>query len=663
MKTITLQKLSLDGFQGGTYALDANGEDLNIYAGNGKGKTRLFSAVTWLLFGKDSLGRSDFAIKNINADGEYENGLDHSVEAVFGVDGVQTTFRKVLHEVWSKKRGSAQAVLTGNTVDHFIDSVPVKENEYKAKIAEITGDETIFRLLLSPTAFPALPWQKQRAILLDCCGDITDAQVIASDDALAPLTELLKKYAVSKTPLDDLRKVTLGRRTEINKQIDQLPVRIDEVRRGLPNIEGLDLDTTNKLIVYHEQNIADRKLRLAGVDMGGTIADLTKQLTGIESDITRLQNGHFAVNTDKVMKLTKRVDEITTAKATADRQAKATENERTTKQERIDAIGKRLDALRERWKDITAREFTGTVNDTCPACGQSLPHDQVEAARERALAEFNRKKAQELTDIDIDAKGFVNEKNRLTGEIAKLNEATAPIVDDSELEALTAERDSLRKIADDYTLIPGREELLEKKSSLEEQIKTARESVASDKEPIQKELTEHETGLRDAQEKARRFVDRETGEKRVEDLKATGTTLAKEFDKLEHELFLTDLFIKTKVAMLTDRINGKFGLVKWKLYDVLINGGVSECCVATVNGVPFDAGLNSAARTQAGCDIVRTLQKYFNLSAPCFLDNRESCTDIPEMECQTISLYVSPQDRALRVEKAQCSTLFGHKAA
>ena len=226
-------------------------------------------------------------------------------------------------------------------------------------------------------------------------------------------------------------------------------------------------------------------------------------------------------------------------------------------------------------------------------------------------------------------------KTASRGEIAKLNEATAPIVDDSELEALTAERDSLRKIADDYTLIPGREELLEKKSSLEEQIKTARESVASDKEPIQKELTEHETGLRDAQEKARRFVDRETGETRVEDLKATGTTLAKEFDKLEHELFLTDL---------------------------LINGGVSECCVATVNGVPFDAGLNSAARTQAGCDIVRTLQKYFNLSAPCFLDNRESCTDIPEMECQTISLYVSPQDRALRVEKAQCSTLFGHKA-
>ena len=33
-----------------------------------------------------------------------------------------------------------------------------------------------------------------------------------------------------------------------------------------------------------------------------------------------------------------------------------------------------------------------------------------------------------------------------------------------------------------------------------------------------------------------------------------------------------------------------------------------------------------------------------------WLDNRESCTEIPAMKGQVISLYVSPEDKTLRVE-------------
>ena len=112
-------------------------------------------------------------------------------------------------------------------------------------------------------------------------------------------------------------------------------------------------------------------------------------------------------------------------------------------------------------------------------------------------------------------------------------------------------------------------------------------------------------------------------------------------------------FIKAKVSMLTDRINGKFEVVRFRLFETQVNGGISECCVFTVNGVPYDGGLNAAARTQGGLDIIRTLQEHYGIAPPVFIDNRESCTEIPDMDCQVVNLIVSPVDKVLRVERAE----------
>jgi recombinational DNA repair ATPase RecF len=86
MNTMQLQKLMLHNFQGGTFVLDANGQDINIFGKNSSGKTRLMSAFLWLLTGKDSLGRGDFEIKNLDVSGNQEHGLEHSVEATFVIN-------------------------------------------------------------------------------------------------------------------------------------------------------------------------------------------------------------------------------------------------------------------------------------------------------------------------------------------------------------------------------------------------------------------------------------------------------------------------------------------------------------------------------------------------------------------------------------------------
>jgi hypothetical protein len=149
------------------------------------------------------------------------------------------------------------------------------------------------------------------------------------------------------------------------------------------------------------------------------------------------------------------------------------------------------------------------------------------------------------------------------------------------------------------------------------------------------------------------FTRREQGEKRIEELKAEEKKLSKEFEELERQLFLIESFTKRKVSLLNERINSRFKIVRFKLFNELMNGGIEDCCEITVSGVPYGGGLNSAARMQAGCEIISVLQEHYHIAPVMWIDNRESVTEIPPMNCQVVSLYVSPEDKALRVEKSQ----------
>ena len=95
-------------------------------------------------------------------------------------------------------------------------------------------------------------------------------------------------------------------------------------------------------------------------------------------------------------------------------------------------------------------------------------------------------------------------------------------------------------------------------------------------------------------------------------------------------------------------INSKFELVKFRLFDTQINGGLIECCDTLVNGVPY-TDVNNAHKILAGLDIINTLIKHYNRSAPIFIDNRESINEIDYIGTQIISLVVTT-DSKLRME-------------
>lgn len=108
-------------------------------------------------------------------------------------------------------------------------------------------------------------------------------------------------------------------------------------------------------------------------------------------------------------------------------------------------------------------------------------------------------------------------------------------------------------------------------------------------------------------------------------------------------------YSRLKAGVLEDSINSHFKLIEFKLFNEQINGGIEETCIATVNGVPYTS-INNAARINAGLDIINTLQEIYRVKAPIFIDNAESVVEVLGMNSQLIKLYVSENDKTLRVE-------------
>ncbi len=218
-----------------------------------------------------------------------------------------------------------------------------------------------------------------------------------------------------------------------------------------------------------------------------------------------------------------------------------------------------------------------------------------------------------------------------------------------------AEKELHEYDSENHVLPPGEDETLIKlkseKKALLEKLEGLRKGAEGSTQDIKKELSKLDTLIDELQAELLQMEQNRKITVRIEELKKQERDLAKEYEKLESELYLTEQFIRTKVSMLEDRINSRFRIVRWKLFDEQINGGLTETCIASVNGVPYGS-MNSAAKIQAGCDIIRTLQEHFGIRICVWLDNRESVTAIPEMDCQTISLVVSAKDKALRIEGA-----------
>ena len=367
---VRLEKLKLHNFQGVRNAEFAfHGRSASIYGDNATGKTTVYNALTWLLFGQPSTGSKGFTPKTKGPDGDLHH-MDHMAEAEITTEsGVRIWLRKVYHENYKTKRGSSTEEFDGHSVDFFLDGVPVKEKDYTKTLQDLFGGVERMRLLTMPHYFAeALPWEERRKLLLEICGDVTDQQIIASNAELSELPDFLRMPGAPDQfyTVENYRKIAASGKTEISKQLQGIPGRIDEARRAIPDVSGADAQTTNARITALQSRIAQLTADRAAAASSSTAG------TGLRNAAAEMR---AAIAEEKA----KHTEQQSRQNAELDRQIREKQNEADTHRRaaadaraKVELVQSRLGDLKRKQEE-RRKEYRAAYDETWPETNEVCP--------------------------------------------------------------------------------------------------------------------------------------------------------------------------------------------------------------------------------------------------------------------------------------------------
>ena len=632
MKLVQLNLQNFKGIEFGDFRFTNN---TIIRGDNATGKTTVFDALCWLLFGKDSLDRADFQIKTLK-NGEPVHNVNHMVQAAFdNEDGTGFTLKRIYREKYSNPRGG-EVKLTGHTTDYFINDVPSKEKEYKAFINNMINED-VFKLITNPLFFnEQYTWQNRRKLLLEMCGDVDDASVINSKDELKRLTELLNGRSV-----DEQRKIIASKKTAINKELDMIPVRIDEAVKCQPTpleAEQKLKDDIATIEIAIKQLEEDKSVIINGLDGAERTAKIREIKRKLADRKSQLMNEH----TDKERRLGHNYQLSLTKLQMAECERDRYKDREYELDSQIKQEEARIDKLQAEFDEFNQSQFN---KELCPTCGQELPASKYEELQ----AKFNKNKAEKLEEWQA----LIDSAKALKKNYIEQKELMQVKADGmcSQIEELTNDKDKKEKamnevgevdLDNDVQVNDLKAELfmleLDEDNTSDDQLKrldSELSELADKRSTLQTELTKYDV-IRDIT-------------KRINELEQEQQRLINEKNLVDETAFLLDEFVKAKVEMLEDTINKHFTITTFKMANVLVNGSVEDCCETMVDGVPYRS-LNNAARINAGIDIINALTKFYKVNAPVFIDNAEAVTKFINCNSQTVKLIVDETCKELRVD-------------
>ena len=625
----------------------------NIYGANGSGKTTIVDAVNFLLYQKDANGKSDTSMRPYGADGELLHDIDTVVKGVFSDDNGDFTLEVVYKEKWTKVSGSAERKLTGNTTEYYIDGVPKKQADYKAFVAE-NFKEPWFSLTSNPNTFPNLKWQEQRKLLMELFGQGVDEEALLARPEFASIAADVKKYGPA-----DLKAKLLKEKKGFAKEVMELPARIDERRKCLSSIDDaakVEADARIVLMKY-EQPLEELQQKKAAILTGVQRSALEGKIAVLESKLEAIRN----VRRDQLAKIKEpflqRAAEIKAKSQGKEEQISILRKQVLNYERSINSRKEDLEKLGDTWESVDSEVFSDTE---CPCCHRPYTEEMLQPM----LEQFNQSKSERLEEIN--QKGLAI-KSQLDSDVAARAELLAEInklsIDSSEADAAQLAENNKKMQAAVDKLAPLEEfvhpESHEKFWDLSEGLKLrkheyeeCRLDVNIQLQKVEKQIAEASAPVEKAREAlARLKLDCETREAiaQLEDKKQTAMLMQGE---AEAKLAALDLYISSKMQALSDNINKAFAKVNFKLFEHNIsNEGIVETCELTMHGVPYRQ-LSNAEKCKAGMDVIDAISSRLNICNPVFVDNRESITSIETFgEYQLINLYVSPEDKTLRIER------------
>jgi hypothetical protein len=568
------------------------------------------------------------------------------------VDGQSVELRRVLSEDWVTPRGKAEPELKGNTTSYFYNGVPLKEGGYNVKIGAIISED-LFRMLTNPLYFPRLGWQTQREMLLRIAGGVT-LEEIASDRA--EFSELLAQ--LSGKSLSEYKAEISARKKKLKEALDLIPARIDEVTRATPEAPDFaaleeEKKEAQKELEKVEAALADaaessRQESEAQLKVQTEINELERKRQKAVFEFQQAEREEY--NRENVEYHETKTSYLTLKRET-DSFLREIEHIRTGIQAncvKIADFESQLVAKREEYKDVNAGEFD--PDDTfCLTCGQQYPEDKISTLKEN----FEERKGLLLQKINKEGMALAARKKELESRNEEMEKYIATLTEKVETnEPLLAQYSAklaVQPVEFEETLASD----VPVYNVIQMQIEGLRESLnARPATPDNAELTakkqEAQTCLDEINRQLALKEVIDANNKRKVALLDEEKSLSQQKADLERQEFVADMLVKEQMNEVERRVNGKFNLVRFEMFARQINGGEKPDCIliSKSTGAKF-LDTNSADKINIGLDIINTLCEFNAVSAPIFIDNRESVTKIPAIGSQIINLIVDASYKKL----------------
>ncbi|MCW6086258.1 MULTISPECIES: AAA family ATPase [Clostridium] len=641
VNSIFLKNLSLKNFKGIKDLTIDFGKVTNIFGENGTGKTTIQDSFTFLLFDKDSKDSTKFDVQPLDENNNPIHNLETVIEATLDIDGKEVVLKRVYKEKYNKVRGTAKTEFKGYESKYYVNEVPKKVGEYKQFISELL-DEKLFKLITNPIYFANLPWKDRRAIITEIVGDLDNKVVLDSKKDLEPL-----KMHLEDKSLNDFMKANKSKINQLKKDRAQIPSRIDEVNNSIQEFDFDGLDIQRRGITAGIKNI-DEQLQDKSKSNEGlfklktALMEKKQELTEVEYKFKANANkpkmeleGSIRSTEINIRHLNMTIDEL--------------QEEIKRNQEYIEnALLKRKDLLKT-YNEIKNSKFEFDDSTCiCPTCKRKFEASDIKAKREELEGNFNSNKAEKLKENIAEGKSTTAKIEELKSKNESLNKK----IEDEE-NMLAEAKKSLETLQGKLNSFKTEIEDPEKIKYIKQEIYSFESQIQSYKKEDTTELNNKKEELQEQLRKLdKQLAFKETNEKakaRIKQLEEEETKLSEKIAELEGLEILSEEFVRTKVELLEEKVNSKFKYVKFKMFKNQINGGLEETCEPCINGVPYSSNLNSAARINAGLDIINTLCNHYGVNAPIFIDNRESTNKIIDVDSQVINLIVS-LDKNLKVE-------------
>lgn len=668
MKNIVLKTLELKNFKSFRHAKfdDFNEKENFIYGKNGAGKSTLFDAFLWLLFGKDANDRKDYEIKPLDENNQVQKQIDVEVHATLLINNEEVTLSRIYKEKWQKVKGAEEKTFKGHETELIFNQVPVSLKEFNAKVAEIS-EETLFKLITNPSAFESLKPEKKREVLVSIVGEKSNEDIL--DELITVQNKgeyifLINLFNSTKT-LTEYEAQLKDSIKKSKQEKEDTPARIDELKNS--KIEDIDFAKIDSDIQEKETKISDVDSELENASK--SVQNIVDANTKVQQEIQKLnsQKSEIEIGLRNQAKKecfvdTSSIDALKSKLKNSQTMLQNSNNYLSSLQQNISNYESSIKALETDKGDLVAKYNleNAKVFDaekyscTCPNCQTKFVYN------DEPEKEFNLEKNQKLSKI-IEQGNLIKSKiEQYKSQVEKvLLDLAIPAEDikkyQSEIDSLksqiqteTSNLQSPKNEEEVYqTLINDDAQL----SKLKIEIATLQSKLKEVKQADNSELKEQkqtlQTEIKQLIELKGKSSVNESIDNRIKELASREKELYQIIANLEKEQFVIERFKKVKTESLEKSVNEKFEYVTFKLFEEQVNGGLNPTCITLVNGVPFGS-VNTAGRINAGLDIINTLCKVNEITAPVWIDNRESITQLIPTESQIISLIVDPNQETLK---------------